>query len=39
MRYIAKDNEELYKNIDYVYDKNQIAAIKQLTMSKSFTTK
>jgi integrase len=31
MRYIAKDNEELYRNIDFAFDKQKIEAIKQLT--------
>ncbi len=37
MRYIAKDNEELYKSIDFAFDKQKIEAIKQLAAGKSLT--
>jgi integrase len=38
MTYIAKDNEELYRNIDFAFDQHKMDAIKQLA-SRSFTTK
>ncbi|MGC8578307.1 MAG: hypothetical protein ACP5M7_10000, partial [Thermoproteota archaeon] len=34
MRYISKDNEELYKNIDYIFS-DQIAKVKSLNCEKA----
>jgi integrase len=39
MRYISKDNEELFKNINFAFDKTKIETIKQIITSKSFTTR
>ena len=38
MRYIAKDNEELYNEIDFAFDQHKMDTIKRLT-SSSFTTR